>query len=135
VSYQAAQYVEKMLLAERFAMRGTQDGFPPPRVSANVAPITATRSLEHPLFQAGFRGAIHFGMEVFDPATTRTLNGLLLLNDLLGAPSPDAASLFSRQVHGGVYPNAYGLDQSIRIAAVLGMVQSPSLALGMLRRR
>lgn len=140
VSYQAAQYVEKILAAERFAILGTRNGITPPRVSANVAPITSTKSLEHPLFQAGFIGASHLGVEVFAPETTRALSGLLLLSDLLAksdrAPvSEHPQSVFMHQVHGGVFSMAYGLNEAIRVAAVLGMTSRPSLLLDLIRKR
>jgi hypothetical protein len=138
VSYQAAQYVEKILAAERFALRGTRDGATPPRVSANVAPITMTRSLEHPLFKAGFIGAIHLGVEVFEPDTTRALSGAVLLADFLGVGprrAGDPIDVFSRQVHGGVFTMAYGLNEAIRVAAVLGMTSRPGLLVDLFRKR
>ena len=115
------------------------------RVSANSAAITRTRSLSTPIFEAAFLGAPSFGVTTLAPATTRALNGLLVLHDLLSpeaatAPSnaglPEAeraARVRAQQVHGGVNANPYTLDASITFAALLGMAQSPSLALGMLR--
>ena len=62
-SYQAAQYVEKLCAAERWA------AVPGRRftVSANVAGISRTRSLSHPLFEAAYAGATAFGVETFVP--------------------------------------------------------------------
>ena len=69
----------------------TKIGGRPVAVSANVAGITATRSLLHPLFQAGFLGAPSFGIEIYEPATTRLLSGLLTLHDVLHEGAPGAA--------------------------------------------
>ena len=74
LSYQAAQYISKLASAETYAVHGTDlrsETRQPITVSANVAGITRTRSLAHPLFQAAFIGAPRFGVRIFDPATTR----------------------------------------------------------------
>ena len=60
-------------------------------VSANVAPITNTSSLEHPLFQAAFLAARSVEVEIFEPATTRSLSALLWLRDVLDPGAPGAA--------------------------------------------
>jgi hypothetical protein len=145
LSYQAAQYISKLLAAETFAVYGSDlDGTTrrPLTVSANVAGITRTRSLAHPLFQAAFIGAPHFGVRIFDPAETRSLSGLLILHDLLNPNAPGAAgvqpmdvrkkasALLSQQVHGGIYSLPYVLEHAIRIAALIGMGRKPSLLLG-----
>jgi hypothetical protein len=145
LSYQAAQYIAKLAAAETFAVYGNDLGAVkrrPLTVSANVAGITRTRSLAHPLFQAAFIGAPHFGVRIFDPAETRGLSGLLILHDLLNRAAPGSASvqpgdvrkkasgLLSQQVHGGIYSLPYVLEHAIRIAAVIGMGRKPSLLLG-----
>jgi hypothetical protein len=135
-SYQAAQYLEKVLAAERWLARPGR-GF---SVSANVAGISRTRSLSHPLFEAAYAGAASFGVETFQPETTRALNGLLTLHDLLNAHAPgaagatDADALLGQRFHGGfhVVPNA--VDPSLRVAAGIGLVKQPAL-LGRLLRR
>jgi hypothetical protein len=93
----------------------------PVTVSANVAGITNTRSLAHPLFQAAFIGAPRFGVRIFEPATTRALSGLMILSDLLNPrsashpntlmtnPSAKVRALLSQQVHGGIYSLPYKL--------------------------
>jgi hypothetical protein len=141
-SYQAAQYVSKLLAAEAYAVYGSRldaSARTPLTVSANVAGITRTRSLGHPLFQAAFIGAPYFGVRVFEPATTRVLSGLLMLHDLLNASAPGSASvqprdvrqkaadLHAQQVHGGIYGLPYVLEQAIRIAALIGMGRSPGV--------
>ncbi len=150
VSHQAAQYVGKMLATEAYSVYGnrlelTDTGAAQLTVSANVAPITATRSRQHPLFQAAFLGAPAFQILVTQPETTRTLTGLLTLHDLLqpdgqaqshadgGAPHGRLSALFSRQIHGGVYAQPYALDGCIRLAAMRGLTQKPRLALSLFR--
>lgn len=127
-NYQAAQYVSKMLRAEVFA----HDGF---RVSANVAGISRTRSLQHPLFQAAFEGAPAFGVRIFDADTTRALATLLMLHDLLrptvttGTALTRAHDVHSAQIHGGVYTLPWQFEAAVRAAAVLGAARRPSLVL------
>jgi hypothetical protein len=113
----------------------------PIAVSANVAGITRTRSLSHPLFDAAFLGADKFGVRIFDPATTRALSGLLMLHDLLNpnapgaagrhvdAPQDKATGLLSQQIHGGIYTLPFVLEGVIRAAAVAGLASQPSLLL------
>jgi hypothetical protein len=132
-SYQAAQYVAKALVAEAFATSrrvGT--------VSANVAGITNTGSMGVSVFQAGFVGAKLFGVRIFEPATTRWLSGLLLLHDLLHRDANLAdppATLFERQIHGGVYCMPWALDDAIRFAAVYGFARKPRLIAQAVRGR
>ena len=142
VSYQAAQYISKLIAAETYAVYGTDLAAETPRpitVSANIAGITRTRSLSHPVFQAAFVGAPSFGVQIFDPETTRALNGLLVLHDVLNPEAPGAAgrtyathrghadALLSQQVHGGIYSMPFALDSAIRIAALLGMARKPTV--------
>jgi hypothetical protein len=131
-SYQAAQYIAKSMVAEAFSTSRRIE-----TVSANVAGITNTGSMGLPVFQAGFVGAKLFGVRIFEAATTRWLSGLLLLHDWLNteATSAGPASLFERQIHGGVYSLAYALDDAIRYAALYGFARRPSLMAAMARRR
>ena len=134
-SYQAAQYVEKLCAAERWAAQ-------PGRrftVSANVAGISRTRSLSHPLFEAAYAGATAFGVETFAPETTRALSGLLTLHDLLnpaapGAPGGDARALFAERFHGGFHVVPWSIDPALRVAAVVGLARRPSLLARLLKR-
>ncbi len=135
-SYQAAQYLEKVLAAERWLAR-PERAF---ALSANVAGISQTRSLSHPLFQAAYAGAAAFGVETFRPETTRSLNGLLTLHDLLnpaaaGAPgATDADALLAQRFHGGFHVVPTAIDPSLRVAAGIGLLRQPAL-LGRLLRR
>lgn len=137
-SYQAAQYVGKILMAEAMSAYGLglHAGAPSAtRVSANVAPITRTRSLSHPLFRMAFRGAPRFGVETFAPETTRALMGLLTLHDVCNERAPAApgessvagrvAAMRSQQVHGGIFAVPYRLDTAIATAAVVGSMPLP----------
>ncbi len=141
-SYQAAQYLGKILAAESFAAFGPSldpERGAPLTTSANVAGVSRTRSLSHPVFEAAFLAATLFGVTTFDPATTRALNGLLTLHDLLNPDAPGAAqrrhsddaarasALFSQQVHGGIYGIPWALDPCITAAALIGLARKPSL--------
>ena len=135
--YQAAQYFAKIASAEAWAADGLAGTSI--TVSANVAGITNTRSLAHPLFQLAFEGASAFGIRVFATETTRALAGLLMLHDILNPNAPGAAAraypcaedkartLRSQQIHGGVYDLAWQFDSVVRVGAVIGMSRRPNL--------
>jgi len=124
-SYQAAQYLGKILTAEVWAARKAF------RVSANTAAITRTRSLEHPIFTAAFGGAAAFGIETLTPTQSRYLNGVLALADWLqpGAPMPGKV-----RVHGGIHTLPYPLESALRVAAAIGFVRKPGLLLGLVKK-
>ncbi len=142
-SYQAAQYLEKLLAMERWAAYGIAGEGGAAALSANVAPITRTRSLEHPMFAAAYLGCGLFGVETFASETTRPLGALLMLHDLLnpkaaGAPTESRAgapqALFTQRVHGGVYGLPFDLQPMLVAAAVIGFAKKPGLLGGFLRR-
>jgi hypothetical protein len=140
LSYQAAQYFCKIAAAESYGVFGIAGSGRPVTVSANVAGITRTRSLAHPLFELAFSGASKFGVRIFEPETTRTLSGLLMLHDLLNpaapalsgalAPAQKATALLAQQVHGGIYTLPFVLDGVIRAAALVGLATEPMLLFG-----
>lgn len=143
-SYQAAQYLEKVLAMERWAVYGVAGEGGSAALSANVAGITRTRSLEHPMFAAAYLGGGAFGVETFAPETTRPLNALLMLHDLLNPKAPGASgeprahapqALFGERVHGGVYGVPFELQPLLVIAAAIGFAKKPSLLGGFLRAR
>jgi hypothetical protein len=143
-SYQAAQYVEKLLAMERWAAFGISARGGEAALSANVAGITRTRSLEHPLFAAAYVGCGAFGVETFASETTRPLAALLMVHDLLnpkaaGAPGPERArtphALFGQRVHGGVVGLPYDLQPMLIAAGALGFAKRPGLLGGFFRRR
>lgn len=145
-SYQAAQYLTKMAAAEVWATSGASLNGALPRpvtISANVAGITNTKSLEHPLFQAAFVGAPTFHIQIFDPPTTRALAALIMLHDVLNPDAPGAArapgadeplaaraaAALSQQVHGGVYSTPWLFEHTVRFGAVLGLARRPTVLL------
>lgn len=130
-SYQAAQYVGKLLTAEVWAA-----GDPPIRVSANTAGVSLTESLQHPVFDIAFAGAASLGVETFAPATSAALNGLLTLHDRLDPAVADRPieELFTTRVHGGIYVAPYPIDPALRVAAGVGVLKDPR-RIGALFRR
>lgn len=93
-------------------------------VSLNVAPPTRTRSvLKNRALAAAYVGAPRFGVETFDPATTRTLMAALLVHDLC-AGTPAAAHPWQDEAHaaahGGLWRIPYAPRSALPVAAVLG---------------
>jgi hypothetical protein len=94
-------------------------------VSMNVAPPTRTRSVtKNRVLAAAYAGAGRFGVEVFEPATTKALMAALLVHDLEtgGAPAPahpweDEARAAA---HGGLWRIAYTPRSALSLAALLG---------------
>ncbi len=132
-SYQAAQYIGKILMADCWSGHGqlTLQDPVPLRVSANTAAITRTRSLAHPVFTAAFGGAAALGVETMAPRQSRRINGLLAARDWLhpALPTPGAV-----RVHGGLHTLPYPLGSALRVAAAIGFARSPRLLRGLIRR-
>lgn len=130
-SYQAAQYLAKIMMAECWADHGNplQDESKPLRVSANTAAITQTRSLQHPIFAAAFDGASAFGVETLTPEQSQTLNGMLAVRDWLYPEPPVPGEL---RVHGGIHTLPYPLGKALIWAAAIGFARSPGLIAGLL---
>jgi hypothetical protein len=133
-SYQAAQYLGKLMAAEVWATR--TDAI---HVSANTAGVTMTESLSHPVFDTAFSGAGALGIETFDPQTTARLNGLLTLRDRLDPAAltirpavPD--DLFVARVHGGIYELPYPIEPALRVATGIGLAKDPRRVAALLRR-
>ena len=122
-SYQAAQYVGKVLAAEVWAQAADF------RVSANTAAITRTRSLAHPVFAAAFGGAAAMGVETLTPRQSRRINGLLTVHDWLHPQTPVPGLV---RVHGGIHTLPYPLEKALRVAATIGFARSPRLLRGLL---
>lgn len=131
-SYQAAQYLGKVLTAECWTAHDPQHTATPQplRVSANTAAITRTRSLDHPVFAAAFGGAGAFGVETFTPRQSRCLNGLLAVRDWLATEPPVPGRV---RVHGGIHTLPYPLEAALRVAATFGFARSPRLLRGLIR--
>lgn len=98
------------------------DGQP---VVFNVAPSTSTHSvIKHPALKAGFDGAHHFGIEVFEPATTIALMAALWVHDLRHpAPAFDHPldALTHQANHGGLWRAGYLPRSAMPLAALLGL--------------
>lgn len=130
-SYQAAQYLGKIAVAEAWATHGqvSAETSAPLRVSANTAAITRTRSLDHPIFAAAFGGAAAFGVESFTPRQSRCINGLLAVRDWLAPELPVPGTV---RVHGGIHTLPFPLEPALRVAAGIGFARSPRLLRGLL---
>ena len=130
-SYQAAQYIGKMLAAEVWA-----SGDPSIAVSANTAGVSLTESLQHPVFDIAFAGASALGVETFAPETTASLNGLLTLYDRLDPHSGDRSidEILATRVHGGIYVSPYPIDPALRVAAGIGVLKDPRRLAALVRR-
>lgn len=93
-------------------------------VSANVAPATRTRSvLKNRVLAAAYAGAHRFGVEVFEPATSRALLAALLVHDLrAGRPAPALPDdlLVQGAAHGGLWRIGYTPRSVLGLAAVIG---------------
>ena len=127
-SYQAAQYLSKVLTAESWAASQAGEGVASFRVSANTAAITRTRSLNHPVFAAAFGGAAAFRAETFAPRLSRRLNALLTAHDWLHPDPPVPGCI---RVHGGIHTLPFPIDPALRVAAVIGFSRSPRLIRGL----
>ena len=94
-------------------------------VAFNVAPATWTRSVtKNRVLAAAYAGSRRFGIEIFEPATSRVLMAALLVHDLHepshGDRNPEA--LFSDgAAHGGLWRAAYQPRSVLGIAALTGL--------------
>jgi hypothetical protein len=93
-------------------------------VSMNIAPPTRTRSVvKNRALAAAYAGAHRFGVEVFEPATTRVLMAALLVHDL-HQPPPRQAEPWQEEtyqaIHGGLWRAAFSPRSALGLAAVLG---------------
>ena len=94
------------------------------RVSMNVAPPTRTRSVvKNRALAAAYAGAHRFGVEVFEPSTTRVLMAALLVHDLY-ADRPVFDHPWQEEAHqaahGGLWRMAYEPRSALGLAALLG---------------
>ncbi|HEX5297177.1 MAG TPA: hypothetical protein VFW50_09330 [Streptosporangiaceae bacterium] len=94
-------------------------------VSMNVAPPTRTRSVtKNRVLAAAYAGAGRFGVEVFEPATTKTLMAALLVHDLEMSGAPAQAHPWEEEAraaaHGGLWRIAYAPRSALTLAALLG---------------
>ena len=94
--------------------------------SMNVAPPTRTRSVtKNRVLAAAYAGAHRFGLEVFEPATTKTLMAALLVHDLhAGGSGQEQADPWREEAHaaahGGMWRVPYAPRTALGLAALLG---------------
>jgi hypothetical protein len=94
-------------------------------VSMNVAPPTRTRSVvKNQMLAAAYAGAHRFGVEVFEPATTKVLMAALLIHDLHTGGGPAHPQPWQDEAHaaahGGLWRIAYTPRSALALAAALG---------------
>lgn len=93
--------------------------------SANVAPPTRTRSVtKNRILAAAYSGAGAFGVEIFEPATARSLCAALLAHDLRSGSSSTRHpySLFAEgAAHGGLWRNPHAPRSILPMAVLLGL--------------
>jgi hypothetical protein len=97
-------------------------------VSLNVAPPTKTRSVtKNRALAAAYAGAPHFGVEAFDPATTRTLMAALLVHDLCAGVAAQVHP-WQYEAHaaapGGLWRIPYAPRTALPVAALIGFPAS-----------
>lgn len=131
IAQQGPNYVLAKRLQRWRATVARHDGA---TVSLNVAPPTRTRSvMKNRALAAGYAGAPRFGVQIFDPATTRTLMAALLVHDLC-ADAADGAGVAAQAhpwqdeahaaAHGGLWRIPYAPRSALPVAAVLGYPSS-----------
>jgi hypothetical protein len=94
-------------------------------VSLNVAPPTRTRSVvQNRVLAAAYAGAHRFGVEVFEPATTKVLMAALLVHDLHTGGGPAHGHPWQDEAYaaapGGLWRIAYAPRSALGLAALLG---------------
>lgn len=128
VAQQGPNYALAKMMQRWRAVTAREEGT---LVSANVAPATRTRSVvRNKVLAAAYRGAHAFGVEVFEPETSRALMAALLVHDLR---APEAAARPETQLghpydlfvegaaHGGLWTAAYSPRSVLPLAAGLGL--------------
>jgi hypothetical protein len=99
-------------------------------VSANVAPASRTRSVvKNKALAAAFRGASAFGIEIFEPETSRWLMAALLVHDLRNDGEGATAGehpfdLFARSAaHGGIWRLPWEPRSVLPLAVLRGLLR------------
>ena len=76
------------------------------------------------MLAAAYAGAHRFGLEVFEPATTKTLMAALLVHDLHTGDGPEQAHPWQDEAHaaahGGMWRVPYAPRSALELAALLG---------------
>lgn len=128
VPQQGPNYALAKMLQRWRAVTAREEGT---LASANVAPATRTRSVvKNKVLAAAYRGAHAFGVEVFEPETSRALMAALLVHDLrapgaAARPETDLDHPYDLFVdaaaHGGMWSAAYAPRSVLPLAAGLGV--------------
>jgi hypothetical protein len=128
VPQQGPNYALAKMLQRWRAVTAREEGT---LASANVAPATRTRSVvKNKVLAAAYRGAHVFGVEVFEPETSRALMAALLVHDLRapGAAARPETNLdhpydlfVDAAAHGGMWSAAYAPRSVLPLAAGLGV--------------
>lgn len=96
--------------------------------SANVAPASNTASVtKNKMLAAAYRGAPAFGIEIFDPPTTRVLMAALLVHDIrapdaAAQPKTDLAHPFDLFVQGAMHGGIWRLPYQSRSILPIGLI-------------
>ena len=122
VAQQGPNYALAKRLQRWRATVARQDGA---TVSLNVAPPTRTRSvLKNRALAAAYAGAHHFGVQAFEPATTRVLMAALLVHDLHTGGGPAHEHPWQDEAYaaapGGLWRIPYAPRSALMIAALMG---------------
>jgi hypothetical protein len=127
VPQQGANYALAKTLQRWRAVSAREEG---KLVSSNVAPATRTRSVvKNKALAAAYRGASAFGIEIFEPETSRWLMAALLVHDLRngsdeGAPSGHPYDLFADgAAHGGIWRLGYEPRSVLPLAMIRGLAR------------
>jgi hypothetical protein len=137
VPIQGANYALAKWIQRWRAMLAREDGS---LSSANVAPATNTRSVvKNRMLAAAYLGAPSFGVEIFDPATSRAVMAALLAHDIRNPkatanPTTQLEHPFDvfveNAIHGGIWQLPYEPRSVLPLALLLGMVKRPNRARG-----
>jgi len=130
VPIQGPNYALSKSLQRWRALVSREDGI---LSSANVAPASKTASVtKNKMLAAAYRGAPAFGIEIFDPATTRVLMAALLVHDIRNqraAAAPDVRmdhpyELFVQgAIHGGIWHLPYQARSVLPIGLIGGFLK------------
>jgi hypothetical protein len=126
IAQQGPNYVLAKRLQRWRATVARHDGT---TVSLNVAPPTRTRSVtKNRALAAAYAGAPRFGVEAFEPATTRVLMAALLVHDLCAGPAPARSHPWQDEAQaaapGGLWRIPYAPRSALPVAAVIGYPSS-----------
>lgn len=127
VAQQGANYILAKTIQRWRAVSAREDGT---AVSANVAPATRTRSVtKNKALAASYRGAAPYGIEIFEPETSRWLMAALLVHDLRNddggsTPTGHPFDLYVQSAaHGGIWRLGYEPRSVLPLAVLRGFLR------------